>query len=299
MKRIITLFCVLCSVLFTAQGQKIDLPVGPIDPNKTYQIELKDGTEFIGNVLALDSAFMEIRTSSIPKIQISVSTIKKMSLIEHRTVIDGATVIPNPYPTRYFFAPSAYSLAKGEGYYQNVDLLLHSVNFGITDHFSMGGGIEFISTFATIGTDWSPIFFITPKVGYEVAENLNVGAGLLWVYFGPLSEFVDNPSFNMEYALVTYGNKENNVTLGVSTTYREGKFWFDGAPITLNGMFRMGRKTSFLTENWFVPGSMGVYTYGVRFFGSKISVDLGFHNNKEIFKSIPIGIPYVDFVVKF
>ncbi|MCX6308381.1 MAG: hypothetical protein NTY32_05985, partial [Bacteroidia bacterium] len=265
-----------------------------------YQIELMDGSEFIGTIVSLDSALLQIKTSSIPKIQIYVETIKKMKVIENKMEFNGTTALPNPHPTRYFFAPSAYNLAKGEKYYQNSDLLLHSVNVGVTDHFSIGAGLELISTFATIGKDWSPIFFFTPKVGYQVAENLNVGAGMLFVYMGPLASLGANTSsFNMEYGLVTYGTKENNVTLGMSTTLHGGKFMFDGAPITINGMFRMGGKTTFITENWILPNAGAIYSYGVRFFGSKMSVDVGFLNNKDLVKAIFIGIPYLDFVVKF
>ena len=300
MKHIITLVFILSTTVFTLQSQKSALPTGPIDPTKTYQIELKDGSEFIGTIISLDSTVLEIKTSSIPKIQIYVETIKKMNVIENKMEFKGATAIPNPHPTRYFFAPSAYNLAKGEKYYQNSDLLLHSVNVGVTDHFSIGAGLELISTFATIGKDWSPIFFFTPKIGYQVVENLNVGAGVLFVYMGPLASLGANTtSFNMEYGLVTYGNKENNVTLGMSTTLQGGKFLFNGAPITVNGMFRMGRKTTFITENWILPKVGSVFSYGVRFFGSKMSVDVGFLNNKDIAKVLFIGIPYLDFVVKF
>lgn len=300
MKHLIALLSFVMISLNVAFGRVNGLPSGPIDPSKTYQIELIDGSEFIGTIISLDSALLEIKTSSIPKIQIYVETIKKMKVIENKMEFNGATAIPNPHPTRYFFAPSAYNLAKGEKYYQNSDLLLHSVNIGVTDHFSFGAGLELISTFATIGNNWSPIFFFTPKVGYQVAENLNVGAGVLFVYMGPLSSLGANTtSFNMEYGLLTYGNKENNVTLGVSTTLQGGKFLFDGAPITVNGMFRMGRKTTFITENWILPKVGSVYSYGVRFFGSKMSVDMGFLNNKEIVSAIFIGIPYLDFVVKF
>jgi hypothetical protein len=40
-------------------------------------------------------------------------------------------------------------------------------------------------------------------------------------------------------------------------------------------------------------------SYGVRFFGKKLSVDLGFLNNRDLAEALIIGIPYVDFVVKF
>jgi hypothetical protein len=70
-------------------------------------------------------------------------------------------------------------------------------------------------------------------------------------------------------------------------------------PITVSGMFRLGRKTSFVTENWIVPKAGALYSYGVRFFGSKIAVDLGFLNNTDIMDFLFIGVPYVDFTVKF
>jgi hypothetical protein len=292
MKHLLALVFSIITAVWTVKSQESVVPTGPIDMTKTYQIELMDGTEFIGTILSKDSAVLEISTSSIPKIQIYVETIKKMKTVDTKMVFKGATAIPNPNPTRYLFAPSAFNLKKGEGYYQNTYLLLNSVNYGITDHFSIGGGIELISTFSTIGTGWSPIWLFTPKVGYEVAKNVNVGAGLLVANMG------FKGGFQLAYGLVTYGNPENNVTLAVSTGWANGTY-LKNPPITLNGMFRMGRRTSFITENWIVPSIGTLYSYGVRFFGSKISVDLGFLNNKDIMKSILIGVPYVDFVVKF
>ncbi len=68
-------------------------------------------------------------------------------------------------------------------------------------------------------------------------------------------------------------------------------------------MSRVGRKWSLITENWIGPivddEYRGIYSYGIRFFGEKIAVDLAFLNNTDIFKEIAIGIPYIDFVVKF
>jgi len=287
-----TLFLLLFSISFTANSEKLVLPTLPVDTTKTYQIELMDGSEFIGTIISLDSTKLEIKTSSIPKIQISLETVKKMKFIENKMVFRGTTAIPNPNPTRYLFAPSAFNLKKGEGYYQNTYLVLNSINYGITDHFSIGGSLELISTFSTIGTGWSPIWMITPKLGYDVAKNVNIGAGLLLANMG------FKGGFQLAYGLATYGNPENNVTLAVSTGWANGNY-LKNPPITLNGMFRMGRRTSFITENWIVPSIGNLYSYGVRFFGSKISVDLGFLNNKDIMKGIVIGIPYVDFVVKF
>lgn len=292
MKQIIALFLLLSATVFTVHCQTQRIFNAPIDTTKTYQIELMDGSEFVGTILYMDTIKMEIRTSSIPMIQIKLASIRKMREIENKMIFNGAVGIPNPNTTRYFFAPSAYNLKKGEGYYQNTYLVLNSINYGITDHFSIGASFELTSTFGSIGEDWSPFYMITPKIGYEVARNVNVGAGLLVANVGM------GGGLQLAYGLMTYGNPENNVTLAVSTGWADGQY-LEHAPFTLNGMFRMGRRTTFVTENWFVPGSGSIFSYGVRFFGSKISVDLGFLNNKDIKEFIFIGVPYVDFVVKF
>jgi hypothetical protein len=39
--------------------------------------------------------------------------------------------------------------------------------------------------------------------------------------------------------------------------------------------------------------------YGIRFFGEKLSVDLAFLNNKDIASQLALGVPIVDFVIKF
>jgi hypothetical protein len=71
--------------------------------------------------------------------------------------------------------------------------------------------------------------------------------------------------------------------------------------VTISGMTRISRRTALITENWLIPdnGFYGLYSYGIRFFSEKLSVDLAFINNQDIAKGLFIGIPIVNFVVKF
>lgn len=90
------------------------------------------------------------------------------------------------------------------------------------------------------------------------------------------------------------------MTGGLSWGFINGQF--SQIPvITISGMTRISRRTALITENWFIPnnGLFGIYSYGIRFFGEKLSVDLAFLNNKDIARSLFIGIPIVNFVVKF
>jgi len=68
------------------------------------------------------------------------------------------------------------------------------------------------------------------------------------------------------------------------------------------GMARCSEKVWFVSENWLAPVDGEKYyflvSYGIRFSGRKMSVDLAFINSKDIVESLVIGIPYVDFVIK-
>lgn len=275
----------------TVQAQ-INVNEITVDSTVTYKITLLKGDEFIGKIISKDQNNIVIRTSSIPRIEIPVENIKSIDPVEKNSMRNGSYWYPNPNSTRYFFSPSAANLKKGEGYYQNSYLLFNSVNYGLTDFLSIGGGFEILSTFS--GAD--PIYFLTPKVGFEVSEKVHVGAGVLFMGVG------DEGNFGIAYGLGTYGNTNSNMTLGAGWGFLDGEF-SENPFITLSGMHRLRRNISFVSENWFVPdlddSYYGLLSYGIRFFGEKLSVDLGFINNGDIAEVIFIGIPYVDFVVKF
>lgn len=153
-----------------------------LDSTKTYIIKLIDGSEFIGNFLSKDSASIVIRTKSILKIEIPKEKIKSIDVVDASNFKKGVYWFPNPNATRYLFASSAFTLKKGEGYYQNTWLFLNSVNIGLTNNISIGGGIEFLSTFASLGSgNFQPIFFVTSKIGFKVTEKFHLGGGIMAV----------------------------------------------------------------------------------------------------------------------
>jgi len=286
----ILIFTILVFATSNVFGQKTNISE-PVDSTKIYKIELKDGSIFIGNILQQDSVNLVLRTSSIPKIEIPVSKIKSIDEVDKSNFKNDIYWYPNPHATRYFYGPSAIGLKKGEGYYQNTYLVLNSFNVGITDNISIGGGLELISTFA----ERDPIFFITPKVSFKVAEKFHAGGGVLYARipggFGSLGTV---------FATGTYGTTDNNITGSLGWGFVDSEF-SERPIITLSGMTRISKRAALVTENWLMPtdGYYGLFSYGVRFFGEKIAVDLAFLNNRDIAEAIIIGIPYVSFTVKF
>lgn len=306
MKNILYLFSIIALVgnSLTLHGQTTKL-LNEIDSTKTYKVVLKDGSIFIGNVFNIDSANILIKTNYISKLEIQKEKVGQIEIIDKSFIHNNIYWFPNPNPTRYLFSPSAFSLKAGEGYYQNTYLILNSFNVGLTDNITIGGGFEFISTFAS-GDGINPVFFLTPKVAFKIAEKFHAGVGVLYVN----ADIFDNSNGNrtglgITYAIGTYGTTDHNITGGLGWGFVKGDF--SSRPIlTISGMTRIAKKTAFVSENWFVPDSQNgvlkyydVFSYGLRFFGESIAVDLALINNSDIAQGISIGFPYIDFVVKF
>jgi hypothetical protein len=263
------------------------------DTTAIYDIEFNEGSEIYARIKDMGTDELILESDALGNISVKVYNIKKISSEKFSIDKKGKYWFPNPNTTRYFFAPSAINLEKGSGYYQNVYVLLNMFNYGITNWFSIGGGFEFITTFSSLTGGGSPIAFITPKVGFPVGEKVHLGAGFLGGFFA-------EETAGMFYGLGTYGSHDKNLSLGLGWGFVEGEFQ-ENPFITVSGMLRTGRKFSLVTENWFIPteGYYAVISYGGRFFGPKMSIDVGFLNNLDIIEFLPIGIPYVDFVLKF
>ena len=90
----------------------------------------------------------------------------------------------------------------------------------------------------------------------------------------------------------TYGNLNHNLTIGCGWGFVEGAT-SESPIIIFSGMTRISKNVALVTENYLfnsTHNSQAVYSYGLRFFGKKIAVDLAILGNT---------LPYVDFVVKF
>ena len=189
----------------------------------------------------------------------------------------------NPNYTRLFFAPTAKTLKKGEGYLQDINIFAVSANYGVTDNFSLGG---LASLLPGVNTDQQILAF-TPKFGTELAKDLNLGGGLLYVSGAGLAQV------GVAYGICTYGSKDSNISLGVGGAYGNiSKVGFfpkvgeqaivkgSSALVTMAGaMHRIGENVSLVSENWIVSNTVSkdpsyLFSYGFRFFWENSSWDV-------------------------
>ncbi len=272
-----------------------------------------DGKKFTGLIISHNDTEVTIKTESLGILTISNNKIRDIKIAEKEQIKNGKYFFPNPHPTRYFFGPSAIPLEKGEGYFQNAWILSNSVQIGVSDHFSMGGGVVI-----------PVLFFITPKVGYKVAKNVHIGGGLL-----AASTISTEASFGLgvAYGSLTFGSKENNFTIDAGwgfikqehynsqTSTSTYKWGFAEKPMfSFSGALRIAPMCSLISENWvfatkdysynqttytesYTYKYHSVLSFGFRLMGEKNSFDLALA--LPTIEGGTVGIPYLDYVFKF
>jgi hypothetical protein len=267
------------------------------DPDAFLKIELNNGNVLNGRIIERKANVLVLKTDDLGVIDIPTNNIKKITEINEANLKNGEYWFPNPNSSRYFFGPSGISLKKGEGYYQNIYLAYNSVSYGLTDYFSIGGGV--ILPVAA---------FITPKLSFKIAPKFYLGAGTL-LGIGP-----GNTVIGVVYGIATYGSVEHNITLGSGFGFYDDTFQ-EKPIITLAAMTRVSPKIALVTENWMVPYNNyeyingqqvvtikynGLVSYGIRLMSEKnYSFDFAFINSQDIVDVFFIGIPYIDFVLRF
>lgn len=262
------------------------------DTTSSVRIEMLDGTILLGKIKSRSDGVIALTTLSGVEASVPLNQVREMTAISNTSIHKGEYWFENPNATRYLFGPSAFNLKKGEGYYQNTYLLLNSFNYGVTDYFSIGGGIELLTLF-----NGSPAFVLTPKVGFQTGPKTSMGGGILYANLGDIG---DRSNFGIAYGVVTRGTVDKNFTVGLGWGIIDNEF--SSRPIiTFSGMTRLSKKIALVSENWIVPADIyyPLFSYGIRFFGEKMAVDLAFINNPDIASEVVIGIPYVDFMIKF
>lgn len=263
-----------------------------IPDSSTIQIlTTKDGSQLIGQIIEIREEEIVFQTQ-IGTITIAIANIREVKVIKEELMKEGSYWFPSPNATRLFFAPTGRCLKKGEVYFSDYYLFFVSLTGGITDNITIGGGA---SLWLWAGLE-NNIFYITPKVGLIQRENLAFSVGALMVKlpdFGSESA----PAVGILYGVGTWGSPDGSITGGIGYGYLDWEL-ADKPMVMIGGEGRVARRISFVTENWMMPGLDGaLISYGMRFFGESLSVDLAFINwtDEVIFP----GIPYIDFVYKF
>ena len=268
------------------------------DTTVVHALTLIDGSRIIGRITSVTADSVRI-ASAVASVTVARRTVRQVSQYPAKALRNGELWADNPHATRLIFGPTAIPLRKGEGYFSDFWIFLISSAVGVTDRFTIGGGMSLIP-----GIDINEnIFFILPKLTVVSRPTFTLAVGGLAAHVGIGSSddlsVNDNRSLGVLYGVATTGSRESNLSLGVGWGYVGGAL-SERPVVTLGGQHRVSRRIALISENWFLPfddSNGSVVSYGLRFIGEKIAVDLAFATLlKEAF--FP-GVPLLGFTIKY
>ena len=290
-----TFFSILFALsMATAQTTK-NIQKNLIIPDSAHVqvITTQDKSTMLGRILEIREKDVLFK-AEFGMIVIPIDKIVKIELVPVSSLRQGEYWFPNPNATRLFFAPTARMLKKGDGYFADYYLFFPAVAYGITDNITIGGGMSLIPWI-----DFSEqVFYFTPKVGLSATEKFAFGAGALIIKIPGIGKGMKTPFLGIVYGVGTYGSPNSSLTVGLGYGFVDDDF-AEKPMVIIGGEHRISRRMALVTENWILPGidKPGI-SYGIRFFGEKMSVDLALLNTLGKGSVFP-GIPYVDFVFNF
>lgn len=263
------------SVPLEATPQAVDVVVAPA--GATQELRLHDGSRLLGRVEYLEDERVWFRTITGHRLEISQGEIVGLRLVRGQTR-KGEFFVEDPNGTRLFFGPTARALRRGRGYLGVFEVFAPFVEVGVTDRITFGGGTPLF-----FGEDIEHPLWVTPKIQLLNASHTKVAVGLLHVFN------FEHDNAGIAYGVLTQGTEDHAVTVGAGYGYRRSDWDNDSTGILMiGGETRVSPHLKLITENYVWRNGDGFLSGGVRFFGERVSADLGL--------ATPIG-PGVDFLV--
>jgi len=289
MKLVFSLCILFCSFTLLAQEKQ---PEEKSENRTVLTVQTVDGETFRGYFVSQNKDFLEIETFSVGVIKIATNRIQKISYSDGKVKTDyysdeESAKRENINAARYFLGTSAFNYKKGDLYYRNN---ISSVQYGFSDNFSAGIGTSVIALLGGGGNIYSNLHY-TAKINDNIRWKAGVD-GIVLIFFGGDAEslFIANTGF-------TFGKDDLNVTASVLSGLTSAS-GFSTPGISIAGTARIGNKFALVSENYILPGTISLVSYGIRYIGNKSSFDFGLVNSPEFFSDVFVGIPVVSFLVK-
>jgi hypothetical protein len=289
--KVLPTFSLYASLLFLylplwAQDQRNPQPI-------SVEVEKKDATRLTGKLLGIDRDTVSLRSNSHEVIRISMKDIRHIHYIDSlRTRAQWAEA---PNITRYFLAPTAWSLKKGEIALENSYLLINVARVGITNSISVAGGGDLL--FGNLYTA-NVKANLWQKPMYKMAGSIH--------YYKLPRDFIvdfygnDIRDVAMLSVINSWGNSNRHISISLGYLYAQREFLPPTASIS--GSIRVFKQFALVSENWLLDINETnrapiIISVGVRFIKNSSSADIGVYtDSKSLFGT---SLPYVGYTYKF
>lgn len=275
----------------TSKGSRLELKIP--DSAHVQILTTRHGSTLIGRIVEIGELEIQFETD-LGRIPVSIAAIEDIEEVPASSFRSGKYWFPNPNVTRLYFAPTGRMLKRGSGYFYDVYLFFPGFTYAVTDNVTVGGGMSLIPD---VDIE-DQVFYLTPKVGVTAAKDLNLAVGALLINVPDFDDDGDSEVVGILYGVGTVGSPGASLTAGLGYGFAGGDI-ADKPAIMIGGEGRLMRRVSFVTENWIFPEvDNPLVSYGFRFFGQALSVDLALVNVLSDDAIFP-GIPYIDFAYYF
>lgn len=252
-----------------------------------YVITLTDGSVLHGHVVQDAGATLVVRTQAGVTVRLERGQIRSIERTL-ATAVDGSPP-SDPNHTRLFFGPTGRAVGAGRGYLGVYEVFFPFLTFGVTSSFSISGGTPIIP--GAVGELW----YFAPKLTLVETETLAVATGVLALA-------VEGETAGILYGVGTFGGSDRALTGGIGWGFSDGDL-HNQAVVMVGGELRTGASTKLVTENYLIPGFDGgantVVSGGIRFFGERLSADLGIAISPTDCEGDLCWVPLVNFVYAF
>ena len=210
--------------------------------NRYVCVTLDNATKRCGELISDDGRELVLETPNVGRVVLNKAQIILIQDADYGTApsmgaatnLDDRAINPDRslQATRYFFAPSALPLRKGEGYGTFSLITGGNLSYGVSDNSILG----LTATWLGAG--------ISAKRSFRLNDNTHASiGGMLQLSFGS-----GEPTM-FPFANVTRGNENLNVTLGVG--YLTGGGGDINSPmVNLSGCYQVSERLWLMSENY-------------------------------------------------
>lgn len=294
MKWLTLVLLFLISAALPLSGQQITIDSSLVRDDRIQVLQTMRGDVFFGKLQSLEADSLTFEVQDLAPIRFSREEIQHLDRLEDAVWLKVDNTLGSNKFSKYreeedfweqnlAYSPTAFSYEQGEGEYRNISILYNVIDVGVSDEWSIGGGI--VIPF---------LFMFRTKIAFDVGEKVHLGAGM--------NNFVglDNDIGGLVshiYAVGTVGTPEQFLNFTIGPAFVWGEPDDNVMVVTAGGAVSFGSHWKIYADLGASPGNDGVIpTIMLSWFKNKNRLELGMLGVADGFFS---AIPMVGYARRF
>lgn len=185
----------------------------PIAPKKDslrlYILETKRGDRFVGQVIEYGKESVTFELENKTQLQFNNEEVEQIYAKEKTPKRGiGLTYQPQEIPMsgaqNLFLTPTGFNYKAGQAEYKNLEIFYNSIDYGLTDNFSMGFGI--------IPLLVANVIDLKSKVTFDIGDYVHIGMGARLL--AGITVFDENWALGALHGNVSIGTEEKFINFG-------------------------------------------------------------------------------------